>query len=41
MQLTPRDAEMNYLLAQHRFLRSNRIITLAGRSPQQLLLGFQ
>ena len=36
MQLTARDAKVVRLVSQHRFLRSNQIITLAGGSSQQL-----
>jgi Replication-relaxation len=41
MQLTPRDAEIIRLVSQHRFLRSNQIVTLTGGSPQQLLRRLQ
>lgn len=41
MQLTARDAEIIRLVSQHRFVRSNQIVTLAGGSPQQLLRRLQ
>src|SRR5258706_10664238 len=41
MEVTPRDSEIIRLVFQHRFLRSNQIIALAGGSSQQLLRRLQ
>jgi hypothetical protein len=41
MQLTPRDVEIIRIVDEHRFIRSNQIISLAGGSPQQLLRRLQ
>src|ERR1051325_11643665 len=41
MQLTPRDVEIIRIVDEHRFIRLNQIISLAGGSPQQLLRRLQ